>query len=443
MEVTEELAHFIVSTRYQDLPREVINTAKLCLLDWLGVTFAGAKEPLVEILLDVARLVGGEEQATVIGRGIKTSVLNASLLNGSASHTLDFDDVHIVMTGHPSVPVIPALLAISEWRGLSGKEFITALVTGIETECRIGAGVFPYHYLEGWHSTATLGRFGAAAGSAKLLNLSPPQVVYALGIAGTQAAGLKQMFGTMCKPFHAGKAAMDGVLAALLAQRGFTSSRDILEGEKGFCQVLSSKSDPDAIVENLGQRYAIEDVIFKRHASCFETHPTIEAVLALREKVAIEPEEVKEMDVAVSSVAAEVADKSEPSTGLEGKFSLSYCAALALMGGEVQKSCFTDEKVRDPQLVKLRKKITVRADSSIGHDEAAVTVTTVDGREYSQKVDIGKLKLEPQQKYDSLVRKFRELTSPILPDKQTDQLLSLLNKLEEVNNMADLVKLCY
>lgn len=443
MEVTKELAHFIVGTQYHDLPREAINTAKLCLLDWLGVTFAGSREPLVEILLDVARLVGSEEQATIIGREMKTSILNAALVNGSASHALDFDDVHIVMTGHPSVPVIPALVAISEWQGLSGKEFITALVIGIETECRIGAGVFPYHYLEGWHSTATLGRFGAAAGSAKLLNLSPPQVTYALGIAGTQAAGVKQMFGTMCKPFHAGKAAMDGVLAALLAQRGFTSSRDILEGEKGFCQVLSSKSDPDAIVENLGQRYAIEDVIFKRHASCFETHPTIEAVLALREKVAIEPEEVAEMDIAVSSVAADTAGKSEPSTGLEAKFSLNYCAALALIEGEARESYFTDEKVTDPKLVKLRKKVKVRADSAIGHDEAAITVNTIDGREYSQKIDISKMKLEPQQKYNSLVSKFKELTSAILPDKQTDRLLSLLNKLEEVNNMADLVKLCY
>ena len=215
MEVTKRLSEYIVNLKFSDLPRDVVKGAKLCFLDWLGVTLSGSKEPLTHILSAVAEEQGGKPQATLIGRKKKVSLLQAALINGGASHALDFDDVHLGMMGHPSAPVFPAILALGEWKKITGEQFISAFIAGFEAECRVSSIVYPEHYLCGWHATGTLGHFGAAAACANLLGLSPSQTVYALGIAGTQSSGIKQVFGTMCKPFHAGKAAMNGLLAAL------------------------------------------------------------------------------------------------------------------------------------------------------------------------------------------------------------------------------------
>jgi len=220
MEITKALSEYIVKLKFSDLPKDVVEGAKLCFLDWLGVTLSGSKEPLTNILATVAEEQGGKPQATLIGRKKKASLLQAALINGAASHALDFDDVHLGMMGHPSAPVFPAILALGEWKKVSGEQFISAFIAGFEAECRVSSIVYPEHYLCGWHATGTLGHFGAAAACANLIGLTPSQTVYALGIAGTQASGIKQVFGTMCKPFHAGKAAMNGLLSALLAEKG-------------------------------------------------------------------------------------------------------------------------------------------------------------------------------------------------------------------------------
>jgi 2-methylcitrate dehydratase PrpD len=440
MNITQQLCEAIKKLKFDDLPADVMDEAKLCLLDWLGVTLGGANEPLTKILIEVAGMTGGEKQASVIGHAHKDSMLNAALINGSASHALDFDDVHFQMMGHPTVPVMPALLALAEVKNSSGRDVLTAFVTGFEAECRIGSSVLPFHYQQGYHATSTIGRFGAAVACAKLLDLDVERINHALGLAGTQAAGLKQVFGTMAKPFHAGKAAMDGLLAALLAEKGFTCSDDILTGDMGFCKVLSPDSNPEMIEDGFGKNFAIRNVMFKRHASCFETHPTIDAALELREKIKLE--DIEEVFVQTVPVAVEIAGKPEPRTGLEGKFSVAYCAALALADGGTGEENFTDAKVTSAQLASLTKKVRVQANEDFGITQAEIKVRMKDGRELQSRGDTMESSADKDKRKSDLVRKFRSFGERLLPSGNADAIIESVNTLETQSSITSLISLC-
>jgi 2-methylcitrate dehydratase PrpD len=441
MEVTKALSEYIVNLKFCDLPVDIVEGAKICFLDWLGVTLSGSKEPLTNILLQMAESQGGKPQASIIGRNKKASLLQAALINGSASHALDFDDVHLKMMGHPSVPVFPAILALGEWKKSPGEDFIAAFIAGFEAECRIASIVYPEHYLCGWHATGTIGHFGAAAACANLLGLSPSQTVYALGIAGTQSSGLKQVFGTMCKPFHAGKAAMNGLLSALLAEKGFTCSTDMLEGDKGFSKVLSTRSDPAKALERLGEDYAIREVVFKRHASCFETHPAIDAVLALKEEYALTPDQVDSIHLTAFTIACDIAGKPNPQTGLEGKFSLAFCVALALGDGNTGEPSFNDGKVRDPRLVALRDKVKIEPDASLSPSRAQIKVFTRDGRVLEKFMDTLDLSKDREKMKKVLIRKFRDLSTPILGREKTGKLISMVERMDKISNICTLANL--
>jgi len=442
MEVTKRLSEYVVNLKFSDLPVDVVDGAKLCFLDWLGVTLRGSKEPLTKILVHLAETQGGNPQATVIGQKKKTSLLQAALINGSASHALDFDDVHLKMMGHPSVPVFPAILGLGEWKKASGKEFIAAFIAGFEAECRIASIVYPEHYLCGWHATGTLGHFGAAAGCANLLQLDSPQAINALGLAGTQAAGLKQVFGTMGKPFHAGKAAMNGLLSALLAEQGFTCSPDMLEGEKGFSKVLSTRADPAQALEGLGLNFAIREVVFKRHASCFETHPAIDAVLALKEEHGLTPDQVDSIQLTAFPLACDIAGKPAPQTGLEAKFSLSFCIALALAEGDTSEASFFDEKVRDSSLVVLRDKVTIEPDATLSPSRAKIKIFLGGGRVLEKFMDTLDLGKDPKKMEQDLKRKFHMLSVPIVGQEKTEKLISSIDRLEEISDLSEVVGIC-
>jgi 2-methylcitrate dehydratase PrpD len=440
MNVTQELCEAIREMDYESLPQDVVDEAKLCLLDWLGVTLGGANEPLTKILMEIAEATGGTEQASIIGHNKKDSMLNAALINGSASHALDFDDVHFQMMGHPTVPVMPALLALAEDRKYGGRDFLTAFVAGFEAECRIGSSIFPMHYEQGYHATSTLGRIGAAVACAKLLGLDPKRMNYGIGLAATQAAGLKQVFGTMTKPFHAGKAAMDGLLSALLAEKEFTCSDDILAGEMGFCKVLSPEANPEMITDDFGKDYAIRNVMFKRHASCFETHPTIDAVLGMRDEVDIE--NVAEIAIQTTPVAIQIAGKPEPKTGLEGKFSVAYCAALALADGETGEENFTDEKVQTDRMVNLFKKVKAAANDDYGFTQAEVIVRMTDGREVKSFADTLQVGSDKERRKSDLIKKFRSFADRLLPEGRTDSILNFVDDLDSKSDVGELAALC-
>src|ERR1700759_5464060 len=276
--LTQALADQARALRLADNPEAVRSWARQCVLDTIGCTLAGASDPLVTILLADMREQGGAAAATVIGRSGRLPVASATLVNGAASHALDFDDVNLAMPGHPAVAILPALLALAEEIGAPGDDVLTAFVAGYELQCRIGRTIAPGHYDGlGFHATATVGSFGAAASCAHLLGLDLDRFAAALGIAGTQAAGLKSMFGTMCKPLHAGKAAYHGLMAAKLAARGFTSRADVLECGQGFARTHSPDFNPRRAFDTPPNDWWIASNLFKYHASCYMTHAAIES----------------------------------------------------------------------------------------------------------------------------------------------------------------------
>lgn len=440
MEETKKLAQFVTATGFNDLPMVTVLEAKLAFLDWLAVTLGAVSDPTGDSMLEVVRLVGGEPQATVLGRNFKTSVLNATLLNGMTSHILDFDDTSMEFGGHPSVTLFPALLALAEWKRQSGRDFITAYVPGFEMGCRVNLGATPTHYLAGWHATSTIGHFSAAAGAGKLLGLTPEQLVFALGTAGTQAAGLKIVFGTSGKPFHAGKAAFNGLLSSLLAERGFTSVDNILEAPKGFWELYASQHQAEKALEGIGETWYILKNNHKFHASCHGTHAPIEAALAMQKECSLEVGKIDEIDIQVHSAMFEVAGKETPTTGLEGKFSIPYAVANALLSGDTGLSAFTNEKVNNPEVVALRDKIHATANDQLGLFEAEMKVHSA-GKEYGKRFDMLQNPMTAKDMRQRIQTKFKSLAGLSLDKRCIEEIVDRVDHLERETNMADMAAL--
>lgn len=442
MSLTSQIADYVSESQYTTLPDEVLEKAKLCLMDWLAVTLAGSHEPVCKSLVEVCKLTGGYRQATLVGWNTKASILQAALINGTAAHALDYDDVHPREPGHPSAPVIPAILAVSEWRKLSGEEFITSLIVGIQVMFSIGSGIMPYHYEGGWHNTGTMGHFGAAAAACKLLNLNSSQITNALGIAGTQASGLKKVFGTMCKPLHAGKAAMDGLLSALLAEKGFTSSKDILEGKDGFFTVASSKADPQKVISRLQGGYVIDELSFKLYPSCYSTHGVIECILALKEKYQIAPRNIKEIVCTVHPRCLDVAAIPKPCTPLEGKFSVQYCAALALTEEKVSIDSFVEPKLKDPTILQLQEKINLEhAPSYTEERRARVVIRTFNGEKYKENVAVANLLQDKEKARKAVIEKFKRVCSLFMGMKKINKIIKAIDSLHEMKDMSQLINI--
>lgn len=438
--LTAHLAERSRALTFDDLPSDVLERAKQCLLDWLGVTLAGSGQPLTSILLEEVRAQGGHEQATLIGVGDCVSTQQAALVNGAASHALDFDDVHSMMSGHPSVPIIPAALALAEFRNLSGSDFVTAFVAGFEVECRLGA-VMSGHYQTGWHSTGTLGAFGAAVASAHLLGLNDEQWRHAMGIAGTQAAGLKSMFGTMCKPFHAGKAASNGLLAASLAGRGFTSNPEVLETAQGFGATQATTFLPERAASGPDE-FLIRDVLFKHHAACFGTHAAINATLNLQEREQLDPGGVESIDVRVPAGALAMCNIQSPTTALEAKFSLRFTTAMAFTDGDTTESGFTDAVTANPQLVALRDRVTViGGEDGVGFGETEVTVTMKSGVSHVSRADVNKPERDLDKEWERLAAKYYSLATPLLGQSRAQVLYQRVRSLESVDDMSEVTAL--
>ena len=443
MKVTERLARYVLETSYPSFPKEVVHQGKRCFLDLLGVALGGAKQPLSKILVKMVKDFGGQPQATILGHGLKTNVMNAALVNGAMAHALDYDDTHSGSLGHPSAPLIPAVLAVAEWKGLSGKSALEAFILGFEVETRIGLGMGMKHYDRGWHATSTFGRFGAAVAAGKLLGLSLEEMKIALGLAGTQAAGLRLVFGTMTKPFHPGKCAFDGVLSAILAQRGFTCAPNIIEGKKGYWEVLGDDSNLEPMVKDLGKKYEVLKNTFKPYAACLLTHPTIDAILEMRGKYNLKPEDVDAISCDVGKFCLDSAGQVEPKTGLAGKFSTYYCAALALAEGVAGENMFTDKKVQDPQMVALRKKVKAKVVPGYKDTEAKVTITAKGGKKYSAYVDTPKGDPRNPPTDEELENKFRSLAPSVLPQKKINSLVDTIWNLEKVKNIRQVLRVCY
>ncbi len=439
---TEALSEFVVDSDINDLPDEVIEASKRCLLDWMGVTLIGMEDPSIRMLIELIREMGGQKQASIIGYRIKTNVLNAALVNGTASHIMDYDDAHVGSRSHPSAPLIPALLAISEYRKLSGSEFITAFVLGFEVSTRIGLALGKAYYNLGWHSTAILGRLGVAAGVGKLLKLNTEGLATALGLAATNAGGLRRVFGTMGKSLHAGKAAMDGMFSALLSRGGFTAPRDILDGESNFLEMFSPEYDPDQIIQGLGKDYQILKNSFKWYAACLFIHPPIDGLIWIRKKYHPDPNLIHRIDIEVSPSCLAVTNKTDPKNGLEGKFSIYFCAALAIENGEIRENQFTQEMVNDDRIRNLMERINLTGNESLEETQANVSVKLKNGVQYFNHVAAPKGDPQNPLSFDELVEKFKDLTRPVLSEHRISQVINLVQNLQELESLSRLIKLC-
>ena len=306
MSATEDIARFIIETSPEQIPDAILHEGKRCFINYLAVSLYASKDPSLNILLDVFREEGGKRHASVVGAGVRTSLQNAALANGYLGHLDDYDDTHFPTIIHPSSPTLPAALAVAERGGSSGRDVLVASILGMEICCRIGMAIHPAHYDAGWHITGTCGVFGAVAPAGRLMGIDISQMVYALGIAGTQASGVREVFGSMTKPFHPGRAAQSGVLAALLAQRGFTSTTAILEGRRGFAAVLSSSHDLSKATDDLGEQWELHNNGLKPYACGVVNHPLIDAMVSMRDKDGVTPEAVESVSAQVHPLVLEL-----------------------------------------------------------------------------------------------------------------------------------------
>jgi 2-methylcitrate dehydratase PrpD len=444
LSATVELARFVAELNPERIPGEVLHQSKRCLIDWLGVALAGSTDPGTELLCDLAAEIDTAEHATVVGRGCRQSLPWAALVNGFMSHVLDFDDTYNPQrtTVHGSAPVWPVVLALSERRPLDGGRAMTAFIAGFETEVRIALAAGPAHYEQGWHVTGTVGHFGAAAAGASVLGLSSDRVANALGAAGTQAAGLKGVYGSMGKALHPGKAAMDGLLAALLAEKGFLASKSIIEGKHGFLAVMSADFDAGLVTRGLGVEWTVLDDGFKPYACGSLTHPTIEAVIELGRRNDIHPVEIESIEAAVNDYVSWVTAKEEPKTGLEAKFSIYHCAAIAALDGAASVAQFEDGRVNDADAVAMRRRVRIVVDASLPKDAARVTMTLSDGRRLQHEVTHNKGTPAKPMTDAEIESKFLDLAAPHLGGDIARDVVRRGWDLERCGDVADIARLC-
>jgi 2-methylcitrate dehydratase PrpD len=438
---TRALAHWGASTTYEALPAAVVHEAGRALVNWVGCAIGASRHPTVEHAWQALRPFAGAAQASLLGRTEQTDILHAALVNGISSHVFDFDDTHPVSLVHPSGPVASAVLALGEWRHASGRDLINAFVTGVEVECRVANAVLPAHYDIGWHVTGTAGVFGAAAACARLLGLSEQQTLWALGLAATQAAGLREMFGSMAKSFHPGRAAQNGLAAALLAQQGFTSSESSIEGKRGFAHVLSTSVDLSRCGEGLGERYELLQNTYKPYACGLVIHPVIDACVQARAE-GVEAGDVARIDAQVHPMVLELTGKTAPRSGLEGKFSVFHAAAVALIDGAGTEREFSDARVNAPDVVALRDKVHARADASLGLDAANVTITLTDGSRREWRIAHCSGSRDQPLTDAQLDAKFRAQAEPVIGETRTAAALRAWHGLEQIEDVRACATAC-
>ncbi|VVE09703.1 MmgE/PrpD family protein [Pandoraea commovens] len=439
--VTRTLARYIVNARYEDLPANVRKEGTRTLLNWIGVAVGGSHHETVDRAVAALTPFSGPAQAHLLGRKERFDIMNAAFLNGVASHIFDYDDTHLKTIIHPAGPVTSALLALSEYHPISGREFLNALVLGVETECRIGNAVYPNHYDVGWHITGTAGVFGAAAAAGKVLGLTEQQMVWALGLAASQPVGLRESFGSMNKSFNPGRAASNGLFAALLAAKDYTSSDGMIEAKRGWANAISTKQDYREITEGLGQRYEAALNTYKPFACGIVIHPAIDAAIQLRNEYKLTADQIASIDLKVNPLVIELTGKKTPRIGLEGKFSVYHSVAVAIIEGAAGERQYSDRAVQDPAVIALRDRVTATVVPSIKPEQVDMTITLKDGRKLHKFIEhaIGSLEVPMTDK--QLETKFLDLMNGILPDAQVRRLIDACWQVESLKNAGDIATL--
>lgn len=447
MNATAGIARFVTEMRYDKLPSQAIATAKTAVLDCLGVTLAGTKEASAKICSDLALHEDAREESTVFGQGFRSSSLNAALANGTAAHALDFDHSFTLM-GQPTAPIIPAIFSLGEAIAASGRQMIEAYVAGFETTAKLVLALRD-RAEDGWHPPSTLGSFGAAVACARLLRADVAQVEMTLGIAASMASGLVCNFGTMSKPLHVGLGARNGVLAAKLAQSGFTANAQAIETGAGFYEVFYPGAKPDnQTLEELGTSYELinRGVRIKPYPCGGLTHPAIDAVLEFRGQHGITADTVEAIDVAVAQHTFDRISFRVPQNGLQGKFCIPYLVARAVIDGKLFLDAFTDTAVRDQNVLRLAARVEMRADPGLkptaaGARPCRVTIRLRNGQTYSRQVDYAKGSREAPMTADELKEKFVGCARQALGETSIARVIEDVDNLEKLDDIRPLCRL--
>lgn len=440
MELTRALVGFVVRSRFDDVPSAVRHEAKRSLVNWMGCALGGSRHEAVQVALDALAPFTGPSEAQVIGRRARVDGLHAALLNGMSAHVLDFDDTHLKTLLHPSVPVASSLLALSERHRLSGAQFLHAFVLGVEIECRVANAICRSHNVNGY-ITGTAGALGAAAAAGRVLALTEQQMAWCLGIAATQAAGLREMAGTMCKSFVHGRAAQNGLLAALLAAHDFSSSERALEAPRGLIAVLAPGSDHEDVIAGLGRQYEIGLNTYKPYACGVVCHPAIDGCIRLREIDGVSLPRIASVSLRVHPLALALTGIRAPRSGLEGKWSIYHSAAVALCEGKAGEAQYTDESVFDPRVARMRERVVAREDAALREDEAHVAVTLDDGCVVAIHVEHALGSADNPMSDADLDRKFKALAHGTLDATQAERLLAACWAVEERADVAEIARL--
>jgi 2-methylcitrate dehydratase PrpD len=421
--LTQMLADFVSYHPSRGWSDAVEHEAHRTFMNWVGCAVGAARHETAEAALAAVRMLQPAAQASVLGRPDKVDMASAALINGITSHTFDFDDTHLKTIIHPAGPVASAVLALAEHTGASGRGVVDALVLGIDVSCRVGNVMYPDHYDRGWHITGSTGMLGAAAGCARLLGLDARRTAMALGIAASQPIGMREQFGTMTKPFHPGAAARAGLMAALMAQHGYTASPRALEAPRGMVQTVSAKCDWREVTHELGQRFEISFNSYKPFACGIVIHPSIDACVQLREQ-GVQAEEVERIELRVHSLVLELTGKKEPSDGLQAKFSVYHGCAAGLTFGRAAEDEFSDEVVNRPDMVALRRKVLATVDDAIYEASADVTAVLRDGRRVHVFVEHAIGSIQNPMTDSQLEAKFHGLADPVLGSQAVQRLIS-------------------
>jgi 2-methylcitrate dehydratase PrpD len=439
--ITRSLAAFVAGHPSHGWSDAVDREAQRTFYNWLGCAIGAARHEAAEAALAAVQMLQPAAQASVLGRSESVDIASAALLNGISSHTFDFDDTHLKTIIHPAGPVASAVLALAERQGAGGREVLDALVLGIDVACRIGNVMYPDHYDRGWHITGSTGMLGAAAGCARLLRLDETQTTMALGIAASQPIGLREQFGTMTKPFHPGGAARAGLMAALLASRGFTASPRALEAPRGLVQVVSDKRAWHEASDQLGQRFEISFNTYKPFACGIVIHPSIDACVQMRQQ-GVRAEQVERIELRVHSLVLELTGKQEPQDGLQGKFSVYHGCAAGLIHGRAGEDEFSDAAVNDPRAVDLRRRVQAIVDDSIAEESVQAVAVLKDGRRVEVHVDQAIGSLHNPLSDAQLEAKFDGLVTPVLGAVRSKQITQACRALDRMADVRSLTALC-
>lgn len=437
---TRAIASFVADT--DDPPEWVMEEAKRTLVNLLAISVSASVHPSSARLLVWARAEGAAPQASVIASDLETSPSLAALVNGFLAHLQDYDDTHYPTVLHPSAPVWPAVLAAAEETRASGRDALVAFALGGEVACRIAMSVHPWHYDQGWHITGTVGVFGAAASAGRLYGLDAEALAHAFGFAGTQAAGVREVFGSDGKPLHAGRAASNGLQSAEFARAGMTANPEILAGRRGFWAVLSPNGhNEEELLGGIGERWELQRNGLKPYANGVVSHPIQDGVIALRNEHGLTADQVEGISLRVCRLVPELMNRAEPTTGLEAKFSFQHCAAAALVDGAGHDAQFALERVLDPTIAEVRSKVSYEIDPALPEHEAYVTIRLTDGREVSTHVEHASGSPENPLTNEQLSEKFHALVEPVLGAERTGQLFEAAWSLDEAPGVTDLLRM--